>query len=419
VSSCAWQTWAIAQGRELSPEDQRTLCAILAREADGIPRIMEILRTWHDGPVPHEARMDALSAAQVIPPSCQIMRERCPDVCGDCDLDARDPADAMGEDEFPCLFSLLQKELPPITWIVPEVLPQGLSFFAGKPKSMKSFTMFDCCLAVATGGEWLGYPCERGSVLYLSLEDPLRRVQPRARQLAEDLTPDDDISVVFDAPSLGHGLTKLLERWLSSRGSSARLIVIDTWAKVRPAKGKFQGTDYEREYGDLQALKHITDEYNIALVLVHHTIKSAPDDVMDSLHGTTGTLGAVDGAMVLYRRPARPGVVFLQTTHKDAPFNLDLALEWDQEAARYRVLGDAEDYQGTDLQQSIHGVLRRLPGSTPRTIVTELRQLHVQGLNDDNKKAANAIAQALQRMKRSGMVSQNGSRGAWYPETPS
>ena len=54
---------------------------------------------------------------------------------------------------------------PPIKWIVPGILPEGLTLLAGKPKLGKSWLALDIAVAVASGGSVLGRECEPGPVL--------------------------------------------------------------------------------------------------------------------------------------------------------------------------------------------------------------------------------------------------------------
>ena len=65
---------------------------------------------------------------------------------------------------------------PPIQWIVPGILPEGLTLLAGKPKLGKSWLALDIAVAVASGGSVLGRECEPGPVLCLALEDNQRRL---------------------------------------------------------------------------------------------------------------------------------------------------------------------------------------------------------------------------------------------------
>jgi hypothetical protein len=61
---------------------------------------------------------------------------------------------------------LMAEALPEVRWLVPDVLPEGVTFLAGKPKLGKSWMVMGISLAVATGGVALGTkPVERGGVL--------------------------------------------------------------------------------------------------------------------------------------------------------------------------------------------------------------------------------------------------------------
>src|SRR5215212_7321121 len=82
---------------------------------------------------------------------------------------------------------LRDKQFPPITWAIPDILPAGVTLFGGREKMGKSWLGFSLCIAVATGGYALGkMPVERGISLYLSLEDPERRLHKRIRRLADE-----------------------------------------------------------------------------------------------------------------------------------------------------------------------------------------------------------------------------------------
>ena len=73
----------------------------------------------------------------------------------------------------PSIFSLpdlLSWELPPVRWAIPEILPEGLTLLAGKPKLGKSWLALSVALSIAAGGVALGaQPVAKGHVLYLAL----------------------------------------------------------------------------------------------------------------------------------------------------------------------------------------------------------------------------------------------------------
>src|SRR5205807_6101859 len=99
----------------------------------------------------------------------------------------RPPPGASPTETKPEIFSLrelLSWDLPPTRWAIPEILPEGLTLLAGKPKLGKSWLALSAALSIACGGVALGtQPVIRGDVLYLALEDNARRLQARTRRL--------------------------------------------------------------------------------------------------------------------------------------------------------------------------------------------------------------------------------------------
>ena len=70
---------------------------------------------------------------------------------------------------------LLDMDFPPPSWLVPNVIPQGLTLLAGRPKAGKSFFALEVSLAVASGGYAFGsnkHQCGQGKVLYCALAWP-------------------------------------------------------------------------------------------------------------------------------------------------------------------------------------------------------------------------------------------------------
>ncbi len=78
---------------------------------------------------------------------------------------------------------LLSTPLPPVKWIIPDLLPAGLALFAGPSKAGKSWLTLWLCLQVAQGKSMWGREIEPHTVLYLSLEDTFNRLQKRLLQL--------------------------------------------------------------------------------------------------------------------------------------------------------------------------------------------------------------------------------------------
>jgi len=63
-------------------------------------------------------------------------------------------------------------ELPPLSPpLIDGILRQGHKMLiSGPSKAGKSFCLIELCVAVATGGDWLGFGCAEGAVLYVNME---------------------------------------------------------------------------------------------------------------------------------------------------------------------------------------------------------------------------------------------------------
>jgi hypothetical protein len=253
---------------------------------------------------------------------------------------------------------LMAAQLPPIRWIVPELLPEGLTILAGKPKMGKSWLALALGLAVASGTEVLGRgPLERGPVLYLALEDHDRRLQRRLALLLDDTLAPDLLELLTVCPRLHEGGLAIISEWLRAR-AGARLVIIDTLAKVRPPTPAHLGM-YEADYEALGALKHLADTYAIALVLIHHLRKQAAADVFDQVSGSTGLTGAADGTLIL-NRDRGSGEAVLHVTGRDVD-ERQVHLTFDRERALWlAVEAGAESADGLSQSQQRQDIMRLL-----------------------------------------------------------
>lgn len=74
---------------------------------------------------------------------------------------------------------------------LPEELIEGIlrrghkMLISGSSKAGKSFLLMELCAAIATGGEWLGFRCRQGRVLYVNLEIDRASAFDRIRRICE------------------------------------------------------------------------------------------------------------------------------------------------------------------------------------------------------------------------------------------
>jgi len=200
---------------------------------------------------------------------------------------------------------LLALELPPLRWVVPELLPAGTAIIAAPPKVGKSCLVYQVAVEVAIGGELLGRRVMPGSALYLALEDGQRRGQDRLRAaLAGRTMPRGRLEVRWSARKTGAGLEDDLAAWLDVHPDAA-FVAIDTLGKVR-SRTDGRRNAYEVDVEDLGRLQNLFRDRDVALVIVHHAKKDAGDDFLASVSGTYGVTGSADTIIAIKRKRLEP-----------------------------------------------------------------------------------------------------------------
>jgi len=246
---------------------------------------------------------------------------------------------------------LLGLELPMVRWAIPEVLPEGVTILAGKPKLGKSWMALGFGIAVSTGGVALGTKrVEEGEALYLGLEDNYRRLQERLRKLLGAGEELERLHIAVEWPRADEGGIKALDEWLGKH-RNCRLVVIDTLARFKPhANGR--RTQYDEERDAVDPLVPLAAKHNVALLLVHHLREAESDDPLDMIHGSAGLTGGVDGALVLKRKRGQADA-YLHIDGRDIENPTELALKFDQNAATWAIMGDAEEYRLSETRRKI------------------------------------------------------------------
>lgn len=254
------------------------------------------------------------------------------------------------------LEQLFKEEIPPIRWVVQDLIPEGVSLLVGGPKMKKSWMAYGIGLAVAAGGRALGeYPVEAGEVLYAALEDGKRRLKARGELMLQGGPAVPGFWMVTDMPRLNAGGLGRIESWLQAH-PAARLVIIDVLEKVRPARAG-NGNGYGEDYEAIGPLKKLAEAHGVGILVLHHKRKAEAEDVMDTVSGTAGITGAVDSVLILqYERGAQDAV--LHRTGRDLPDDSALALQWHGATYQWVVLGKAEEYQKSKERSEIIDVIR-------------------------------------------------------------
>ena len=196
---------------------------------------------------------------------------------------------------------LLAMELPELRMIVPDLLPEGTSVLVAPPKVGKSCLVYQIAVEVSLGGSLFDERVESGSVLYLALEDGMRRGRDRLLAVLGGRTlPRGRLDVRWDAPRIGAGLEEEIETWLDAHADAA-VVAIDTLGKVRP-KTATRASAYDVDVQDIGRLQNLFRDRAVALVIVHHTNKGSSDDFVSQVSGTYGVAGSVDTIINVQRK---------------------------------------------------------------------------------------------------------------------
>lgn len=208
---------------------------------------------------------------------------------------------------------LMAQTFPPVQYVLPGLIPEGLTLLAAAPKVGKSWLVLDLALAVSTGSTALGsiHTGRPRPVLYLALEDGQRRLQDRLKVLGVTDGPELlDFQIAAEDP-IG-----AIRNWVAEHQDDP-VIILDTLGKVMPPAAAGE-SDYHRDYRVGGVLKNIVDDLpGAALIVVHHTRKAESSDFLDTVSGTQGLAGAADSIIVI-RRPRAETTGSLSVTSRDA-----------------------------------------------------------------------------------------------------
>ena len=263
---------------------------------------------------------------------------------------------------------LQQKDIPPIHFIVNNLLSVGLNILASPPKYGKSWMMLALCLAVASGGRFLGYTTNQCGCLYLALEDSQRRLKTRMDKLLAGKAAPAGFHFATMADTIDNGLFDELADFLKVHPDTG-LIVIDTLQRVRGTAHGKEGA-YAADYREVGALKAFADSHNVALLLVHHLRKMKDDgDPFNMISGTNGIMGAADATLVLTKEKRGDSNATLSVVGRDVESS-DTVLRFNKDTCYWENLGDADwfaeqqarqEYQESPIIRTIKKLLEQSP----------------------------------------------------------
>ena len=268
--------------------------------------------------------------------------------------------------------TILTNDWPEPKWAIPDYLPIGLSILAGPPKVGKSWLALQIALAIAAGGKAFEKPVTKGSIFYLALEDPERRLKDRMNKQLWTLGLQADFLTVgkfFDSiGDLRNGGAEKLSAAIEKKGY--RLVVIDTFS--RSIQGDQNDVSEMTEW--LSPLQELTHEKECALMILDHHRKTSgfgKDAVADIL-GSTAKAAMADTIWGLYREGGKSGAKLAIIGREVQEYNLEL--RFDAQLCSWHIEGQSGKIILTERRQEIIDAIKKLGRSQLAGIVNEICQ---------------------------------------------
>ena len=283
----------------------------------------------------------------------------------------------------------------PINWAIENILPEGMTILAALPKIGKSWLALQIAIAVENALAVLGFKVKKGRALYCAYEDNRKRLKGRFKKMGvkqEDKRPD----FIFESCSLTEGLEEQIEEWIKET-PGAQLVVIDTYYHALPTSLKRSFKErYEIDSKNLSKIHRIALDYNIAIIIVHHTTKGKHEDTFNEISGSVAMQSIADTLWVISSdRKAGKDSIF-NITGRDIEqqyfqIGRDVNMKWLNKG------NPGENLESEDEKQIIKAIKELDTGSGvyPREVITHLELTDITEVGNLKK-----------RMKR--MLEKNG-----------
>ena len=225
--------------------------------------------------------------------------------------------------------ALMDMEFKPTGFLIEKLIGKGVYILAGASKIGKSWLVLWLADCVSKGAPVWELKTTRCEVLYVSLEDTQQRIQQRLNDVTGGET--GPLYIATESALLGGGFEDQLTGFLDEH-PHVGFVIIDTLQRIRPAKA--EKYSYAGDYEVMTTLKNIADEFNITILLVHHTRKEESSDAFNMISGTTGLLGCADGALVLQKPSRLSPEATLDATGREMA-DIQLRLRFNEQTRRW------------------------------------------------------------------------------------
>ena len=294
---------------------------------------------------------------------------------------AAKPATPRHRLQLTSAYTILTTQWPEPRYAVGEILPAGLTLFAGRQKIGKSWLAMQVALSIITGQPFLGqFPVEPGKFLYLALEDNENRLKSRMSKQGwlphlDQLTGSGFVMPYQFIDQIGHldeeGAGILADQ---IDAQQPRLVIIDVLG--RAVRGN--PNDYDVMTDALGPIQRVALEANCAVQIIdHHNKRSSyvdedsADPIIDVI-GSGAKTGVPDTIWGIYKKRGSDRVR-LNCIGRDVE-DRQLLLRMDAAAGLWLLDKDAADLEITPRRQEILNVITGMGQATVSDVAAATEQ---------------------------------------------
>jgi Bifunctional DNA primase/polymerase, N-terminal/AAA domain/Primase C terminal 1 (PriCT-1) len=198
------------------------------------------------------------------------------------------------------LGELVSENMAPTRYVCAPFVAEGYTLYVGPPKVGKTTLMRQLAIAAHTGADFMGFPCQKTEVLFLSLEEGRRMFRGKTIRMGYQSADLSGLRIAFEWPSGEAGLVKLHEHMAAH--PDTKLIIVDGMARIKGHQHTKTASVFDVDYLEGRMLQEFAKQYpGLALIVLHHTRKMESLDPMDMVSGSRGVVAAPDMICVLFK----------------------------------------------------------------------------------------------------------------------
>jgi hypothetical protein len=319
-------------------------------------------------------------------------------VIDDPDLRVAGVGDTLDPFMFTDAAAILAKPLVPRRWLLPGIIPDGLTLLGGSPKSGKSYLAYALALAVAQFGVWCHHwEVAKGKVIYAALEDEESDTHLRLAELLQGigLSPGRLMFVHGEdaLPAFNNGALAWVEQTLELH--RPRLLIIDPISYLYVLKKS--GSQFEETKDMLFPLRWLGKRYQCAIVCPDHRRKRSREDVsaFDTLYGSVAKQAVADSLIMVDRDDSEITLDVKIRAGKDQKVFLNFTFQEGQCYMEFKGGGEDKPASYSDFRMKVHTILRE--AHVPLSVPEILGNLELP----DTKQTRNSLYQVLFRSQKS------------------